>query len=197
MLFEGKNIPQAIKIPFNWCADYFDGTSFTEYDLRTHAPNNFYAIKQNETAKFGLFGQGMKMFFNMSDGSFMLNGRRVDIGYETDGKLYMLTSNFNNKDLITYKEAHTQYNNREGNQRSHINSINFGYKTLYQRDNIQFNFQAIVSLPAGESAFIEVKLTSNTDLNGELVFYTRNQERERFLAPLEKKVSGQIRWTIK
>lgn len=197
MIFEKQPIPQAINIPFNWVADYYDGTFLSEYDFLSHNKNSFYAIKQSETIRFGLFGQNMRFFFENSDGSFMLNGRRVDIGYEIDGKLLMLTNNFNKKDFITYKEAFTDFKGEEGTQRTNLNSINFGYKTVYERDGYIINFQPVVSLPVGESVYIEVKMTSNTSLNGDLVFFTRGKEAERFRAPLEKGVSGQMNWTVK
>lgn len=197
MIFENSSIPQAINIPYNWLADYYDGTSLSEYDLANHTPNDFYSIKQNETIRFGLFGQSMKFFFEISDGSFMLNGKRLDIGYEVDGKLYMLTNNYNKKDFITYKEAFADFNEKQGDQKTQIQSINFGYKTNYENDGFNVNFQPVVSLPLGASAFIEIKLTTDISVNGDLVFFTRGRESERFHAPLEKGVSGQINWTIK
>ena len=198
MIFADSRNIQAISLPFNWNADYADGKNYAEYDLLTHKKNDFYLIQKNQVIRFGLFGQGMKFFFEMSDGSFYLHGRRIEIEYiNDDGKTFSLTTNFTNKDLITYKEAFTDYNNTQGVQKSNLKSINFGYKTIYQKDDVQLYFQPIVSLPFSESAFIEVKLTSNKDLNGHLVFKSRGVEVERFYAPLEANISGQMNWTIK
>lgn len=198
MLFANAGNNQAITIPYNWNADYADGTQYSEYDLLTHKNNNFYLIKQNQVIRFGLFGQGMKFFFEFSDGSFNLNGRRVEIEYEDEnGETYHLTTNFERKDLITYKEAYTDYSNVQGEQRSNLKSINFGYKTIYKNKDIQMFFQPIVSLPFSESAFIEVKLTSNKPLNGHLVFKSRGVEVERFYAPLDADRAGQLNWVIK
>jgi hypothetical protein len=197
MIFEKQPIPQPINIGFNWVADYFDGTFLSEYSLESYRPNSFYLINQRNAIRFGLFGQNMKFFFENSDGSFMLNGRRLDIGYEVDGKLYMLTNNFNKKDFITYKEASANFNRQAGTQRTQIQSFNFGYKTTYEKDNFKINFQSVVSIPIGKSIFIEVKMTSDSPTNGDLIFFTRGKETERFRAPLEKGVSGQISWTVK
>lgn len=198
MIFADSRNIQAISLPFNWNADYADGKNYAEYDLLTHKKNDFYLIQKNQVIRFGLFGQGMKFFFEMSDGSFYLHGRRIEIEYiNDDGKTFSLTTNFTNKDLITYKEAFTDYNNTQGVQKSNLKSINFGYKTIYQKDDVQLYFQPIVSLPFSESAFIEVKLTSNKDLNGHLVFKSRGVEVERFYASLEANISGQMNWTIK
>ncbi|MFJ7918083.1 MULTISPECIES: hypothetical protein [unclassified Lysinibacillus] len=124
--------------------------------------------------------------------------RRIEVEYiDKNGKTYHLTTNFENKDLITYKEAYADYSNVQGVQRSNIKSINFGYKTIYKKDDVQLFFQPVVSLPFSDSAFIEVKLTSNKDMNGYLVFKSRGIEVERFYAPLEANRAGQINWVIK
>ncbi|MET4561041.1 hypothetical protein ABIA69_002186 [Lysinibacillus parviboronicapiens] len=198
MLFSSSGNLQAIDIPFNWNADYVNGKNYAEYDLLTHKKNDFYLIQRNQVVRFGLFGQGMKFFFEMSDGSFNLRGRRIEIDYiDEDGKTYHLTTNFENKDLITYKEAFTDFSNVQGIQKSNLKSINFGYKTTYKKDDVRLFFQPVVSLPFNESAFIEVKLTSNKPMNGHLVFKSRGIEVERFYAPLEANRAGQMNWTIK
>ncbi|KOY83017.1 hypothetical protein I6G82_11430 [Lysinibacillus macroides] len=198
MIFADSRNIQAVSIPFNWNADYADGKNYAEYDLLTHKKNDFYLIQKNQVIRFGLFGQGMKFFFEMSDGSFNLNGRRIEVEYiDEENRTYHLTTNFAHKDLITYKEAYSDYNNMQGIQQSNLKSINFGYKTIYQKDNIQLFFQPIISLPFNKSAFIEVKLTSNKDLNGYLIFKSKGLEVERFYAPLEANKAGQLNWTIK
>ncbi|QJI52478.1 hypothetical protein [Psychrobacillus phage Perkons] len=197
MIFMKNQVPQAIRLPFNWVADYFDGTYLSEYDLLSHQGNSFYSIKQNETVRFGLFGQGIKFYFENSDGSFYLNGKRVEVMYEVDGKQYHLTTNFNRKDFITYKQAYTNYSSGQGVQKSNIESINFGYKTNYKNEDVEFNFQPVVSLQFGKSAYMEIKLTCNQSLDGELIFKSSGRELERFHAPLEAGVSGQMNWTIK
>lgn len=198
MIFADSRNIQAISIPFNWNADYANGKNYAEYDLLTHKKNDFYLIQKNQVVRFGLFGQGMRLFFEMSDGSFNLNGKRVEIEYHAENEdIFHLTTNFASKDLITYKEAYADYNNVQGTQQSNLKSINFGYKTTYQKEDIQLFFQPIIALPFNESAFIEVKLTSNKDLNGYLVFKSRGLEVERFYAPLEANKAGQLNWTIK
>lgn len=191
-----KNI-QAINIPFNWIAEYNDNKMITEYDFNTGKHNSFYDINQEDVVRFGLFGQGMKFYFNASDGSFYLNNKRVDIYYETENKKICLTGVDSRKDLITFKQAYTEYNNRDGEQKSNIESINFGYKTIIDFDDVGVFFQPVVSLPFNNSAYIEVKMTSSKDLDGDLVFFSRRKEIDRFHAPLEKGNSGSIRWTVK
>jgi len=98
--------------------------------------------------------------------------------------------------LITYKQAYTIYNKNTVIQRTNIESINFGYKTKYVKNDVELYFQPIVSFPSGESAYVEIKLTSSKELDGEIVFYISGKERERFKAHLRKDISGQMNWTI-
>lgn len=199
MIFNQPQTPRAIKVPFNWAADYFDGNSLTEYELSNHKANSFYSIKQNETLRFGLFGNNMKFYLDTTDGHFHLNGRRVDITYiDNDNNEYNLTNNQkNNKRLITYKQAYTNFNQNEIIQETNIESINFGYKTKYKKNKTHLFFQPIVCLPFGKSAYMEVNLTSSRELEGELVFYISGRERERFFAPLKANITGRMNWTIK
>jgi len=198
MLFTNTENYQAINIPFNWNADYANGKNFAEYDLLTHKKNDFYLIQRNQVIRFGLFGQRMKFYFEMSDGSFNIDGRKIEIEYvKENGTTYPLTTNYEHKDLITYKEAFTDFSNQQGVQRSNIKSIHFGYKTNYKMEDIQLFFQPIVTLPFNEHAFIAVKLTSTKAMNGYLVFKTNGIEVGRFYAPLEANRVGQINWIIK
>lgn len=197
MILEQTQIPQAINYPFNWVADYFDGTSLTEFDLKEHKANNFYGIKQSETRHFGLFGQNMKFYFDNISGHFYLNGKRVEILYKVDNTIFNLTNNPRQKDLITFKQAHTNFNRNVIEQKTNIDSFNFGYKTNINQHDTQFFFQPVVSIPLNSTVFMEIKLTSNRDLDGELIFYVSGKEVERFKAPLQRNVSGQINWTVK
>lgn len=198
MIFTLAQSPQSISIPFNWAVDYYDGGFLTEYDLKTHRSNDFYSIKQDEAYRFGLFGQGMKFYFETTDGHFHLNGRRIEIVYlDEDNNIFNLTNNTSHKNLITYKQAYTNFNKNTIEQKTNIESINFGYKTMINQHDTQLFFQPIVVIPFNSSVYIQVKLTSNRNLNGKLIFYVSGKERERFEAPLKANVSGQINWTVK
>lgn len=197
MLFSNMIQLQPFGLPLNWNADYADGSNYSEYN-KDGIRNDFYLIKQNQVIRFGLFGSGTKMFFEMADGSFNINKKRIEVEYhKSNGEILHLTTNFEKKDLITYKEAYTDYSNKQGVQTSNVSSINFGYKTVYRNGDLKIFFQPIVSAPMNDSMFLEVKMTSSEDLDGYLVFKTRGVEIERFHAPLEKNKAGQINWTIK
>lgn len=194
-MFE-KNLDfKAVEIPYNWNVDYLDGTYLSEYNERTGIKNDFYEINKDNIARFGLFGCGSKYFYEDSDGSFNLKGKRVEIFYEADGKQYRV--GFNQKDPITYKSAYADYNNIQGPQRSKIESIHFGYKTRIEDGDTKLFYQSIVALPTYTSVFIEVKVSANKDLDGELVFKVKGKEIERYKAPLKAGIAGQINWTVK
>lgn len=199
MIFTNQEKVEPIEVPLNWHAEYADGTSISEYDAATKQKNNFYSINQDHIARFGLFGVGQKYFFEMSDGSFNLGGKRITVEYHTkDGKIIRLTSNANKKDLITFKQAYANFNNVQGVQRSFIESFNFGYKTVLEKESYKLHFQPVVVLPnSKEQPFIQVRITSDKDLDGELVFKRGRNVVDRFNAPIKAEHTGQLNWTIK
>lgn len=199
MLFTTTNTHQAIELPFNWNADYANGTNLSEFDLLTHKKNDFYSIETNKTIRFGLFGQGMKLFFEMYDGSFNLRGYRIDVEYHIDnGEILHLTNNFNKKDIITYKRCYTDLSKHQGVQKSNIESIDFGYKTNYKKNDLNVFFQPIVCMPLmnNQMPYMEVKMTSNYPVNGSIVFKIKGIEVFRTQANLLEGIAGQINWTI-
>lgn len=198
MIFSDSRQFKALNIPFNWNVDYIDNTNYSEYSFSTHKKNDFYSIDNSKAVRFGLFGQAEKMFFEVIDGSFKIKGRRVDVEYHTkDGRTFGLTSNFEKKDFITFKEAYTDLTPEEGLQKSNLKSINFGYKTLYKKDDVELFFKPIVSIPINDSIFISLRIASNKDLDGFIVIKSRNTEIERFEMPLKEGKATQINWTVK
>ena len=206
MIFNDSTKYQALTYPLNWCADYKSGEHYAEFDLENGKSNDFYKIRVEDVLRFGLFGQNGKFYFDL-DGSFMFNDRRIEVEYHlSNGEIINLTTNFNDKDLITYKQAYSEFRKVGSKQPSRIESFNFGYKTQLFKDNLQIFFQAIVTIPIkyedsdkNESyrPYMEVKLTSNKELNGDLVFKFRGNEVDRYEAPLEINHSGIMKWTIK
>lgn len=188
-----------LEIPYNWNADYRDGSSVTEYDEQGKK-RDFYEIDRSKVLRFGLFGANEKHYFEMTDGSFNINGKRIDMEYILpDGNVIGLSSNFEEKDIITYKEAYTDLNLKvQGVQKSNLKSINFGYKTRICKNidgtEIILFFQPVMSLGNGEPC-IELKITSSEDLDGYLVFKQRGREVGAFNIPLKKDRAGQ--WMIR
>ena len=198
-IFNNTTLPPVHDYLFNWGVDYSNNTSQTEFDQNTRQKNDFYSIQQDRILRFGLFGQNMKFFYE-SDGAFNLNGRRIEIEYHLsdDSKIYNLTTNFSQKDCITYKQAHSNYSPNVEHQKAQIDSINFGYKTLIElEDGLQFYFQPVVSLPMNDNVNIEVKLTSNKELDGKIVFKSKGEIKDVFDNPLKRNYANITTWIVK
>lgn len=195
MIFYDSKPIESFHLPFNWGADYNDNTYITEFDLNTKEKNDFYSIEQNKIVRFGLFGCGMKMFYDR-DGGININGKRIDIEYHTDNEIFLLTCQDSQKDCITYKQAYIKPDRSKSVQDTKIESINFGYKTLLNINETQFYFQPIVSIPMEGVAEIDIKLTSNKNLDGKLVFRGDKGIIDIFEAPLQINHAGTMRWTI-
>lgn len=200
MIFKDSKKFEAYYFPFNWGAEYFDGTYLTEFDLSTNKKNDFYSIQQEKLLRFGLYGAGMKMFYNQ-DGSFNLAGQHIEIEYHTKERVYPLTINFETKDCITYKYKEKDFDRNFTVQDDRLVSIDFGYKTLLNYDGIQFFFQPVVRamLPTKTEngrVQIEVKMTSNQDMNGQIVFKNKGVIINQGNCPLIINKSTTVDWVV-
>jgi hypothetical protein len=187
---------------FIWIAEYVDGTYLSEFDLITHRPNNFYSIDKNKLIRFGLVGQGMKLYFEVGGGIFKLNGQMIMFTYiDENGNEYFLTGqNKLYNDIITYKDAHCDgavFFGGSGVLQTNISQYNFGYKTKLLINDIAFNFQCICCLPYNHPAFMEIKLVSNKDMNGKLRVYRNNRIVDEIEAPLKEGYAGFTKWIIR
>lgn len=199
MIFKHSINYDAYYFPFNWGAEYVDGTYLTEFDLHNHEKNDFYDIDQPNLNRFGLFGCGMKFYYNM-DGSFNLAGQHIEIEYHLEDKIYYLTTAFEKKDCITYKQNELVFNPDINLQFDEMISIDFGYKTLLNYDGTQFFFQPIVKLPVNKEdgkVEIEVKITSNLDLDGQIVFKNKGKIMDSSDCPLIRNHSTTVNWTVR
>lgn len=201
-MFDRINGVSPVAQDFVWLAEYYNGNGICEFDFKTKQKNDFYKIDRSLVSKFGLIGQGMKLYFDVSTGFFNLNGSQIIMTYKTKDREYHLTGHkiglYN--DIITYKDAHTDANLRNPNEKfvSHIHQYNFGYKKkLSFDDGLELNFQAIVSLPYNSPASMEIKIVPNMDLEGELYIKRVGAITEPIQAPLRKGYAGMTNWTIK
>ena len=196
MIFASNDKIQAVEYPLNWGVDYKDGRYLKEFD--ENGQNDYYSIETDKINRFGLYGLGFKMFYQY-DGSFMLEGQLIQIEYHTDeGEIFDLTSSFNKKDCITYKEASVPFK-RVGVQKPTIEGICFGYKTIFEKNDTQFYFKPIVNVPLlnNEKVFMRVQLTSNKDLKGKLVFKNKYKVVDEFEGNLKRNYAAVIDWTVK
>lgn len=205
MLFRESNgyAPHGVQ-DFVWVADYIDNRFLTEFDYKTLEKKDFYMIERNMLSKFGLIGQGAKLYFDVNTGTLNLNNSVLNISYSTSEREYHLTGTnlyglYN--DIITYKDAYTDadLNNPRGQFASHIHQFNFGFKKKFKfEDGVEMNLQIIVCLPYNKPAYVEIKVVSNKDLNdGEIYMKVAGRMTERIEAPLSKDYAGICQWAIK
>lgn len=198
MIFDNRDSITEQVYPLNWGVDYNDGTFDREYD-EEGVHTDFYSIKRDNINRFGLYNSQVKLFYQ-NDGTFYLNGQLIEIEYHINDKVYNLTSNFEDKDCITFKQAGMTPKG-QGRQRDVLQAICFGYKTLLtMNDDTQFYFKPIVAIPfVGDDrrAFIEVTITSNKDLKGKLVFKNKSKIVEVVDFPLRRNYNSVINWIIK
>ncbi|AEO93621.1 gp362 [Bacillus phage G] len=197
-MFSGDIRFSPVNQDFIWMAEYVNGSYYSEFDFSTKKENQFYNIKRNELIRFGLVGCGLKLYYEAIGGVFKLNGQMIELIYEVDGKEYYLTGNqkyYN--DIISYKDAHSFLSfDREGEVKSNINQYNFGYKVNLNYDDLEFNFKALCKIPFNKPVYLNFRLVANKDLEGFFVIKRNGHVVDKFQAPLQKNVSGELNWQL-
>lgn len=207
MIFAKSNGTHPIRTQdFIWVADYYDGTHFTEFDMETHEsdPYRFYAIDKSKLLRFGLIGHGSKMFFEVANGVFNINGHQFRISYVVNDKEYNLNGrSLIYDDIITYKDCvseavpHLMGIENSGAFSDRIVQYNYGYKKKVVLDGINFQFKTIVSIPFNSEAYMNIKIASDQDLDGKVIIRRGSQVVGEFEAPLMEGHSTNINWIMK
>lgn len=122
-------------------AKYFDGKEIYEYD---NEGNHliFKDVDQSHTKYFGLIGNGMKMYWDISTGIFHLGKNEYIIKISSDDEVVNYLGI--NKDLITFKNAHTDSmingGTIQGVGNNIIDAYFIGFKMNYKSLFIQILF---------------------------------------------------------
>lgn len=182
---------------FVWVAEYINGSHYSEFDFSTKQENNFYNIKRNELIRFGLIGRGFKLYYEAIGGIFKLNGQMIEVAYEVDGKEYNLTGHqkFYN-DIIAYKDAESVLTLNSTGTKDHITQYNFGYKVGLKFNEVNFSFKPLFKIPFNKPMYLNFRLVADEDLNGFLLIKRNGFVVDRFRAPLQKNVSGELNWSL-
>lgn len=177
---------------FIWMVDYLDGTHLSEFDLDTKAENSFYDINQDNWARFGLLGHGMKFYFER-DGVFYLNGTAFEVKYvDEEGKEYALTGLKNQpRDLISFKDAESALL-LQGGSKTRINKFNVGYKANLLIHGVGIKFQAICMIPFNEPVYMNLRMVADQTLNGKFIVKKNNKVVAEMEAPLTKNKGGEV-----
>lgn len=185
-----------------WIADYYDDTNLSEYDLQTKRPNDFYSIDREKLISFGIIGQGSQLYYNVANGVFHINQDRFAISYIVDDEELPLTGRtFLYNDIIQFKngssEANLNTREQEGKFKNSIDYFNFGYKKTMDLNEVNINYQCIFSLPDKEVPYLQIKVTSDQNLDGQLIIRKNGIIIDRIVAPLKANHSGLINWELR
>ncbi|MFE6075797.1 hypothetical protein ACFVQB_15095 [Paenibacillus sp. NPDC057886] len=185
-----------------WVADYYDDTNLTEYDLQTKKSNDFDSIDRDKLISFGIIGQGSQLYYNVANGVFHINQDRFAISYSvSDEELPLTGRTFLYNDHIQFKngssEATLNTKVKEGKFKNSIDCFSFGYKKTMNLDDVNINYQCIFSLPDKNIPYLQIKITSDQDLNGQLIIRKNGIIVDQIVAPLKANHSGLINWELR
>lgn len=188
---------------FIWVADYYDNQHLAEFDFGSKKANSFYEINKEKIVRFGLIGHGSQIYFDIANGIFNFDNKRYMISYITKTKEYPLTGRtFLYNDIITFKNAVADANlfakqSCSGQFNHTITNFNLGYKKKMLLEDVNINFQNILTIPLDEPIYFQIKISADKDLDGDLIIRKDGQIVEVINAPLHKNMTGIINWEIK
>lgn len=187
---------------FMWLATYNNDTFLSEYSLDNQQQNSFYDINKEKLIRFGLVGMGMQMYFEVYGGAFNIAGHRIEIIYrdKETGKEHYLTDQplvvYNS--IIQYKNAEMDFNpaHNSGTSESTITQFNFGYQQLLNIDDVNFNFKVICGVPYGKNIYLNIRLVSDKNMDGEIIIKKDGNQQFVLDAPLTEKLGGEVNWEV-
>ena len=183
--------------PFIWMVEYFSNMGLTEFDLDTKEENNFNDIDKTRINRFGLIGRGAKLYFDHFGGTFLLSGQKYAIKLRSNGVEYDLNPYNNNvNDIITYKKATANLIEGVRKAQSIILGYFFGYKTKLCINEVNFTLKPIISLLADKPLFLDLSLSADKDIEGQIVFVKNNTEEFVYNISLKKGVTNRSHWDI-
>ena len=153
-----------------WVAEYENGDLYTSFDLKTKKKNDYYKIKDDKLKRFGFIGRGKRYYFNISDGSFCLNGNKISISLHRNDK--NKTLNINTKEngpfneLIQYKDGRAVLG---GYGENNITSYNFGYVSNLQFKDFKLYCMIECKVSWNNDVNLSLKMISDKNISGELI----------------------------
>ncbi|QDX94033.1 hypothetical protein EEL32_20575 [Brevibacillus laterosporus] len=183
---------------FVWVSEYYDGTHLAEFDFETKEENSFYDIKVDQLNRFGIVGNGSKIFFE-SNGLFNVKGKGYSLSYVVDGVEYQLTGDLEKiNDIITFKDAEATGNLLGGGKiTTSIEQFSVGYAVVKTVDDVTFTLRVLVKVPNNGQMYFNIAMMANKNLHGKLVLMRANDRKEFEIdAPLKKGIMGEINHLI-
>ncbi|WP_028588867.1 hypothetical protein [Paenibacillus massiliensis] len=184
---------------FIWHAEYNDQTSLSEYDFVTKEENLFKSIDANKLIRFGLIGQGQRLYYEVNSGIFKIIGKMYEFSYVTANCTYSLTGQqIKYNDHITFKSAEMFVDPvvLKTVIDPVITDYSFGYKVSLLLDGVEINFKALCVISYDNPMYLNLRLVSSKSLDGELVIKRNGMTIDKIKAPLNKKIAGETNWII-
>ncbi|QWU14462.1 hypothetical protein SAMN04487895_101772 [Paenibacillus sophorae] len=188
---------------FVWVADYMDGTYLSEYNLDDRIKNDYYQIDKHKLIRFGLIGMGSQIYFDVANGIFNVNKNRIQVSYVANGVEYPLTGRaFLYNDITQYKRAWGDgkllSKTASGRIRNNIIEHVIGYKKAMDLANVNINFKNLLHIPQNKNTppFLEIKISVDKELDGELIFRVNGLIANKLHAPLLKNRAGVYNWEL-
>lgn len=186
-----------------WIAEYDDGKFLAEYDFNTQKKNDFYSIDKDKLLRFGFIGNGSKAYFNVSDGTFIIDDNKIQISYiHNENEVFLTGRTFIYNDIIQYKSAiadidvmSLKYNEDIVGD---VSCHSIGFKKQLDLFDSSIHFKSILHIPSigTQSPYLEIKISSSIDVNGELLIRVNNSEVDKIDAPLKANMAGIINWRL-
>jgi hypothetical protein len=186
-----------------WIAEYDDGTFLAEYDFNSQKKNDFYSINKDKLLRFGFIGNGSKAYFNISDGTFIIDDNKIQISYiHNENEVFLTGRTFIYNDIIQYKSAIADIDvmSLKSNENiiGDVSCHSIGFKKQLDLFDSSIHFKSILHIPSigNQSPYLEIKISSSIDVNGELIIRVNNSEVDKIDAPLKANMAGVINWRL-
>lgn len=179
--------PQNCDQKFVWFAEWLDGARKQEFDGADWIILDFQKLRRQMLSRFGLLGEGRKIYYDVSTGDFNIDGIQISISYgEYD---FSKVGRF--EDVISYKEAHSNFRGA-----TYIDSFNFGYKRTFVYEDVKFSIKFIYTVPHNEGKeILTIHIVADKDMQQSLcVKQTKDGKTtiNKFSAPLKAGYGGKI-----
>ena len=185
---------------FMWFAEYEDGTEIYEMD-NDCKETPFDSIDKDKLKRFGLLGNGGRIYFDIKDGVIILDNRKINFNLlevlednkekeEIKSNAIKITGRTDTKynDIIQYKKGvlDVPLGGETKNQQM-TTAINFiGFKVKIRTNDNIWNIQYILCVPVGNPYILRVRVNSmQKDSNAlmELVSVDENNRDTKSISP--------------
>jgi hypothetical protein len=153
--------------PFIWFAKAEDDSILTEFE-EDGKENEWNSINRKTLKEFGLFGRGVKLYYNINDGIIHIDNRTIEFYFEDENKSIIKLSGRNDikyNDIVQFKHAYWDFDKKLGLQTHIIDAFHFGYKCAIPVKNSNIYFQFLFRMPMGQPIKLGFRFAPEFPLN--------------------------------